>query len=205
MEQTLKRFPEVANVVTNLGRPQEATETMALNQADVYVTFRPKSEWKTSSMDALIPRMDSALAEIPGLDYDFSAPMAMRLDEVVSGVKTELGIKLYGDSLPLLQEKAEEIKGVVERVRGAEDVFVGASAGAMQLELDIDRPAIARYGLTVSATCGMPSRRESAGGSRPKSSTVVAAFPSWCGSRRRIARRRRRWRRRSSGRRAEGR
>jgi cobalt-zinc-cadmium resistance protein CzcA len=150
VEQTLERFPEVANVVTNLGRPQEATETMALNQGDVYVTFKPKSEWKTSSMDALIPRMDSALSEIPGLDFDFSAPMRMRLDEVVSGVKTELGIKLYGDSLQLLQAKADEIKAVVEGVRGAEDVFVGASAGAMQLELDIDRPALARYGLRVS-------------------------------------------------------
>ena len=76
------RFPEVARVVTNLGRPQEATETMALNQADVYVTFKPSGEWRDASLDALIARMDSALAEIPGLDYEFSAPMRMRLDEV---------------------------------------------------------------------------------------------------------------------------
>jgi cobalt-zinc-cadmium resistance protein CzcA len=94
--------------------------------------------------------MDSALSQIPGLDFDFSAPMRMRLDEVVSGVKTELGIKIYGDSLPLLQEKAEAIKEVVQKIRGAEDVFVGASAGAMQLEVDLDRPAIARYGLNVA-------------------------------------------------------
>ena len=150
IERTLKRFPEVANVVTNLGRPHEATETMALNQGDVYVTFTPRSAWKTASMDALIPRLDSALSDIPGLEFDFSAPMRMRLDEVVSGVKTELGIKLYGDSLPLLQSVAAQIKELVEKVRGAQDVFVGASAGAMQLELDIDRPALARYGLTVS-------------------------------------------------------
>ena len=150
VERTLKKFPEVATVVTNLGRPQEATETMALNQADVYVTFRPKSEWHAKSLDALIPRMDSALAEIPGLDYNFSAPMAMRLDEVISGVKTELGIKIYGDSLPLMQEKAEAIRGIVASVKGAEDVSVGVSAGAMQLELDLDRAAIARYGLNVA-------------------------------------------------------
>src|SRR4029079_14931868 len=86
VERTLRRFPEVQSVVTNLGRPQEATETMALNQGDVYVTFKPKSEWRAKSLDDLIPRFDSALAEIPGLDYEFSAPMAMRLDEVVSGV-----------------------------------------------------------------------------------------------------------------------
>jgi heavy metal efflux system protein len=150
VERTLKRFPEVQSVVTNLGRPQEATETMALNQADVYVTFKPKSDWHARSLDELIPRMDSALADIPGLDYDFSAPMAMRLDEVVSGVKTQLGIKIYGDSLPLLQEKANEILRVVESVKGAEDASVGVSAGAMQLEVDVDRAAIARYGLNVA-------------------------------------------------------
>lgn len=150
VERTLKRFPEVNSVVTNLGRPQEATETMALNQADVYVTFNPKSQWKAKSLDELIPRMDSALAEIPGFDYDFSAPMAMRLDEVASGVKTDLGIKIFGDSLPLLHDRAEAIRSVVAGVKGAEDVSVGVSAGAMQLEIDIDRGAIARYGLNVA-------------------------------------------------------
>jgi heavy metal efflux system protein len=150
VERTLKRFPEVANVVTNLGRPHEATETMALNQADVYVMFTPKSQWRERSMDDLIPKMDSALAEIPGLTYEFSAPMRMRLDEVVSGVKTELGIKIYGDSLPLMQEKAEAIRAVVAGTQGAEDVSVGVSAGAMQLELVLDKAAMARYGLTVA-------------------------------------------------------
>ena len=150
VERTLRSFPEVASVVTNLGRPHEATETMALNQADVYVTFKPKSEWRARSLDELIPRMDSALADIPGLSYEFSAPMRMRLDEVISGVKTELGIKIYGDSLPLLQAKADQIQRVVSRVRGAENASVGVSAGAMQLELDLDRPAIARYGLSIA-------------------------------------------------------
>jgi len=150
VERTLGRFPEVASVVTNLGRPHEATETMALNQADVYVTFTPKSQWRARSLDELITRMDSALAEIPGHTYEFSAPMRMRLDEVVSGVKTELGIKVYGDSLPLLQQKAEAIRAVVAGIKGAEDVSVGVSAGAMQLELALDKAAMARYGLTVA-------------------------------------------------------
>jgi heavy metal efflux system protein len=150
VERTLRRFPEVASVVTNLGRPQEATETMALNQADVYVMFKPKREWRARSLDELIPQMDSALEQIPGLEYEFSAPMRMRLDEVISGVKTDLGIKVFGDSLPLLQQKAEEIERVVHTVRGAEDVSVGVSAGAMQLRVELDRPAIARYGLNVA-------------------------------------------------------
>ena len=150
VERTLRKFPEVNHIVTNLGRPQEATEAMSLNQADVYVTFKPKREWRARSLEQLIPRMDSALAEIPGLDYDFSAPMRMRLDEVVSGVRTDLGVKIFGDSLPLLQGKAEEIKRIVEGVRGAEDVFIGTSSGAMQLELALDRTAIARYGLNIA-------------------------------------------------------
>jgi cobalt-zinc-cadmium resistance protein CzcA len=150
VERTLGSFPEVARVVTNLGRPHEATETMALNQADVYVMFKPKREWRARSLDVLIERMDSALAEVPGLDYEFSAPMRMRLDEVISGVRTDLGIKIYGDSLPLLQEKAAEIERMIRGVRGAEDVSVGTSAGAMQLEVDLDRQAIARYGLNVA-------------------------------------------------------
>jgi heavy metal efflux system protein len=150
VERTLLKFPEVKSIVTNLGRPHEATETMALNQGDVYVMFNPKRQWKARSLDELIPRMDSALSEIPGLDFDFSAPMRMRLDEVVSGVKTELGIKIFGDSLPILQGKAEAIERVVRSVRGAEDVFIGTSAGAMQLEVELDRAAIARYGLNVA-------------------------------------------------------
>ena len=150
VERTLLGFPEVAGVVTNLGRPQEATEAMSLNQADVYVVFKPKDEWEAESLDELIEQMDSALADIPGLDYDFSAPMRMRLAEIVSGVKSDLGIKLYGDSLPLLQEYAEEIERVVRSIEGAEDVFVGASAGAMQLQIQLDRAAIARYGLNVA-------------------------------------------------------
>jgi cobalt-zinc-cadmium resistance protein CzcA len=150
VERTLLGFPEVASVVTNLGRPHQATEVMALNQADVYVNFKPRSEWHNKSVDALIQRMDSALSEIPGLDYDFSAPMRMRLDEVISGVKTDLGIKVYGDSLPLLQEKAEQIKNLVDKVSGAKDVSVGVSAGALQLEIDLDRETIARYGLNIA-------------------------------------------------------
>ena len=150
VERTLRRFPEIASVVTNLGRPQEATETMALNQADVYVLFTPRSQWRERSLDALIPKMDSALAEIPGLAYEFSAPMRMRLDEVISGVRTDLGIKVFGDSLPLLQEKADAIARIVNRIPGAEDASVGVSAGAMQLQVMLDRPAIARYGLNVA-------------------------------------------------------
>jgi len=150
VERTLRKFPEVSSVVTNLGRPHAPTETMALYQGDVYIGLKPRREWEADSIDELIEKMDEALGQIPGLGYEFSAPMRMRLDEVVSGVKTDLGIKIFGDSLPILQEKADEIERVVGQVQGAEDVSIGISAGAMQLELALDRPAIARYGLNVN-------------------------------------------------------
>ena len=150
VEKVLRTFPEVSGVVTNLGRPHEPTETMALYQGDAYVLLAPREKWRVGTVDEVIELMDSALTEIPGLNFEFSAPMRMRLDEVVSGVKTDLGVKIYGDSLELLQQKAEEIQRVVERVPGAEGATVGVSDGALQLEIDLDRPAIARYGLNVA-------------------------------------------------------
>ena len=150
VERTLMKFPEVKSIVTKMGRPELATETMGLYAGDVYVMFAARDRWTARSVDELTVRMDSALKEIPGIDYNFTAPMAMRLDEAISGVRTELGIKVFGDSLAILQQKAEEIRQVVETVPGAADVSVDVSAGAMQLELDLDRPALARYGLNVA-------------------------------------------------------
>jgi len=116
----------------------------------VFVNFRPGQRPKADSIDAFIERMDGALKDIPGVVYTFSAPMAMRLEETVSGVRTELGVKLFGDSLPVLEQKAAEIAGVIATVRGAADVAAGVSAGAMQVEVVMDRPSLARYGLNVA-------------------------------------------------------
>src|SRR5215213_1845409 len=150
VEKTLLRFPEVRSIVTKMGRPELATETMGLYAGDVYVLLKPRGEWEAKSNEALIEKMDTAMSQIPGIDYNFTAPMAMRLDEAISGVRTELGIKVFGDSLRLLEQKAAEVRAIVEKVRGAADVSVDVSAGAMQVELDLDRPALARYGLNVS-------------------------------------------------------
>ncbi|MFL5583067.1 MAG: efflux RND transporter permease subunit [Gemmatimonadaceae bacterium] len=150
VERTLLRFPEVQSIVTKMGRPELATETMGLYAGDVYVIFKPRDQWKARSVDALIVQMDSALQQVPGLDYNFTAPMAMRLDEAISGVRTQLGVKIFGDSLPILQAKAAEVVSVIEGVPGASDVSADVSAGAMQVELALDRGALARYGLNVS-------------------------------------------------------
>ena len=150
VERTLLQFPEVKSIVTKMGRPELATETMGLYAGDVYVIFQPRRQWKAPSVEALTVQMDSALRQIPGIDYNFTAPMAMRLDEAISGVRTELGVKVFGDSLPILERKAAEIRDVIASIPGAADVSVDVSAGAMQVELDIDRTALARYGLNLS-------------------------------------------------------
>jgi cobalt-zinc-cadmium resistance protein CzcA len=150
VERTLMQFPEVQSIVTKLGRPEVATEAMGLYAGDVYVNFKPRDAWRQQSPEDLIVKMDAALKQIPGIDYNFTAPMAMRLDEAISGVRTELGVKVFGDSLPLLQQKATEIRDVIARVPGAADVSVDVSAGAMQVELDLHRGALARYALSVA-------------------------------------------------------
>jgi heavy metal efflux system protein len=150
VEKTLMQFPEVKSIVTKMGRPELATETMGLYAGDVYVLLNQRSKWKAKDNDALIAKMDAALKDIPGIDYNFTAPMAMRLDEAISGVRTELGVKVFGDELAVLERKAREIRDVIAKVRGAVDVSVDVSAGAMQVELDLDRTALARYGLNIA-------------------------------------------------------
>ena len=150
VETTLMQFPEVKSIVTKMGRPELATETMGLYAGDVYVLLNPKSKWKAKSQEELIAKMDRALSQIPGIDYNFTAPMAMRLDEAISGVRTELGVKVFGDDLSILERKAREVRDVIEKVPGAADVSVDVSAGAMQVQIDLDRGALARYGLNVA-------------------------------------------------------
>ncbi len=150
VEQALMPFPEVTGVVTKMGRPELATETMGLYAGDVYVNLRPRETWNAHSPEELVTRMDAALREIPGIDYNFTAPMAMRLDEAISGVRTELGVKVFGDNLSILQQKAAEIREAIAATRGAADVSVDVSAGAQQIELELDRGALARYGLNVA-------------------------------------------------------
>ena len=103
VEKTLRAFPEIEDVTTKIGRPDFATEAMGMNEGDVYVSLAPTQKWKRfHSKDELINAMDKALAQIPGISYDFTQPMAMRLDETVSGVKADLAVKIFGDDFQQL-------------------------------------------------------------------------------------------------------
>jgi cobalt-zinc-cadmium resistance protein CzcA len=152
VEQIVKTFPEVSQVVTKLGRPELATEAMGIYQGDVYVNLHPESEWTSGRNKAtLIDALSVALADMPGVAVNFTQPMAMRLDEVVSGVKADIAVKIFGEDSATLERLAGEVEAVLAKVRGVADLQVEIFSGASQLEMTIDRQAIARYGLDVAA------------------------------------------------------
>jgi cobalt-zinc-cadmium resistance protein CzcA len=151
VEKILTRYPEVESVVTKLGRPDLATEAMGIYQGDVYVMLRPREEWPQSkSKEQLIEQMSVELEKFPGVTYNFTQPMAMRLDEVVSGVKADLAVKIFGDDERILDQKADEVLRVLSGVRGAADVQKEVFAGAAEWQIALRRNDLARYGLNVS-------------------------------------------------------
>jgi len=150
VEKTLRAFPEIEDVTTKIGRPDFATEAMGINEGDVYVALAPTHEWKRfHSKEELIDAMDKALAQIPGISYDFTQPMAMRLDETVSGVKADLAVKVFGDDFQQLDSLAQQVLRQVNAVRGAADAQMEINSGVAELTVKIRRDALARYGLNV--------------------------------------------------------
>ena len=151
IEQVLRGFPEIQDVVVKIGRPDFATEAMGINEGDTYVILRPLKEWRRfHSKEGLIEAMDKELAKIPGITYDFTQPMEMRLDETVSGVKADLAVKIFGDDYRELNSLARQVLRNVSQVRGAADAQMEINSGVAQLSVTIDREALARYGLNVT-------------------------------------------------------
>jgi heavy metal efflux system protein len=149
-ERIVKRFPEVRTVVTKEGRPDLATEAMGLYEGDLYVILKERSEWTTAdSPEGLIAAFDSALAVVPGLWVSFTQPIAMRLDEAESGIRTDLGIKVVGPDLAVNDAIANRLLRVVQSTRGSADAAVEISEGTGQLRMSIDRSALAQVGLSV--------------------------------------------------------
>ena len=150
-ERIVRRFPEVTTVVTKEGRPDLATEAMGLFEGDMYVILKPSAEWTTArDRDGLIAAFDSALAVVPGLWVSFTQPLAMRLDEAESGIRTDLGIKVVGPDIAQNQAAAERLRRLVAGVTGAADVAVEVSEGSGQIRMDVRRDALARHGVSVA-------------------------------------------------------
>lgn len=150
LETALIGLPEVEVAVSKLGRPDLATEAMGTYESDTYVMLTDRSEWRPGGKDALLASMDSALSEIPGLDYAFTQPIQMRLDEAETGITTDVGVKLFGEDPATLAALAERVAAEVSAVPGAADVKVTAAAVSKELRVEVDRPAMARYGLSAA-------------------------------------------------------
>ncbi len=151
VERVLKRFPEVTKIVSKTGRAEVATDPMSIDLSDLYVELKPPSEWTTArSRVELVEKMSKALEDgVPNASFSFSQPIELRVSELISGVRSDIAIKLFGDDLETLKKSADQIAQTVMQLRGAEDVKVEATMGLPQLQIKPDRAAIARYGINV--------------------------------------------------------
>jgi heavy metal efflux system protein len=149
VERALARFPEVERVVSRIGSPDVATDVMGPEQADVIVILKPRKQWTTASDAAGFARaMEPALrAALPGSAFGFTQPIEMRVDELIGGVKADVGIKLFGDDLALLRRTAETLSRVVSDTPGAADVRIEPMSGLSMLTLEPDTLALARLGV----------------------------------------------------------
>ena len=149
----LASFPEVKQVVSQVGRPDDGTDTAGFFNTEYFVDLKPKSEWRRvfqENKDDLIGAMDTQLSQIPGVLWNFSQPISDNMEEAVSGVKGELAVKMYGDDLKLLEAKGDEVVSVMRTVAGIQDLGLFRVLGQPNLDLSVDREKAARYGLNVS-------------------------------------------------------
>lgn len=156
VERRLMSIPEVREVVTRIGRGEVGAHTDPINSAEMYVILRPESEWRVAGgQEAIEDVIRDEVGNVPGVLVNLTQPIEMTVDELLEGVRAELAVKIFGDDLDVLKERASEIAAVVGSVPGAADVQVDQVSGAPQLLLRIDRKAIARYGINVDEVQGV--------------------------------------------------
>ena len=146
-------FPEVTNVVSQVGRPDDGTDTTGFFNTEYFVDLKPKDKWRPvfhEDKDELIAAMDRELDKIPGVLWNFSQPIADNMEEAVSGVKGELAVKIYGDDLKLLEARADQIVGIMRNIPGIEDLGVFRVIGQPNLNFIVDRKQAARYQINVA-------------------------------------------------------
>ena len=151
LEQRIKAFPEVEKVFARIGTAEVATDPMPPNVADNFVILKPRSEWPNPEKTKveLVAEMEASLEELPGNNYEFTQPIQMRFNELISGVRADVGIKVFGDDLDQLVLTANDILKAVNTVPGAADARVEQVTGLPTLSVIPDRTALGRYGLNV--------------------------------------------------------
>jgi cobalt-zinc-cadmium resistance protein CzcA len=146
-------FPEVTNVVSQAGAPDDGTDTGGFGNTEYFVDLKPKDQWRPvfhRSKDALIAAMNREVAKYPGAFWNFSQPIEDNVDETLTGTKGGLAAKLYGPDLDVLEEKGEQIKNVMAPIRGIKDLGLQRDTGQPNLDLTVDRDAAARFGINVA-------------------------------------------------------
>jgi cobalt-zinc-cadmium resistance protein CzcA len=147
----LASFPECENVLSQLGRPDDGTDINGFDVCEFNVNLKPRAEWKTApNREGLVDAMAKSLAEVPGIESQFSQYIEDNVNEAVSGIKSELAIKLFGEDPEKLQEYADKIAAAISTVPGARDVGTDRFTGQPQIQITVDRTAIARFGVSVS-------------------------------------------------------
>lgn len=150
VERVLLEIPDVRSVVSRTGANELGTDPMGMELSDMYVLLKPDSEWQAQSKAEIEEQIRRRLEQVPGIAFGLSQPIAMRVDELVSGVRSQVAVKLFGDDLETLRVKADEIARVLRQVRGMADLRVEQVSGLYYLKIDIDRTKIARHGINVA-------------------------------------------------------
>ncbi len=147
----LDNFPEVKQVVTRIGAAEVPTDPMSMEESDVIITLKNKKEWvSAASKDELADKFKEALSVIPGMELEFTQPIEMRFNELITGVRADIAIKIFGEDLSVLQNKGNEISNLIKDVEGAADIIVEKVEGLPQMNVKFDRSKIARYGLNIA-------------------------------------------------------
>ncbi|HPN20443.1 MAG TPA: CusA/CzcA family heavy metal efflux RND transporter [Tenuifilaceae bacterium] len=151
MEQILiKNFPEVDKIVSRIGAAEVPTDPMSMEEIDMIIKLKPRKTWTSAkTKEELADKFKEALSAIPGIEYEFTQPIEMRFNELITGVRSDIAIKIFGDDLEYIDKKAIEIKELIEGIPGASDVILEKTAGLPQIKIDYNRAKIAHYGVDI--------------------------------------------------------
>lgn len=152
VEKKLKEFPEVQETFSKIGTAEIANDPMPPSVTDGFAILKPRSEWPDPYLPRmeLVNRIEKALKELPGNNYEFTQPIQMRFNELISGVRSDVAVKIFGDDMQVLLESGNEIEKVLKEIPGASDVKIEQSTGLAVLTIDLNRSLLARYGLNVA-------------------------------------------------------
>lgn len=152
LEKALREIPEVKEVFSKVGTPEIATDAMPPNVADTFVMLKPRAEWPDPSRSKadLAAAIEKRVTDVPGNNYEFTQPIQMRFNELISGVRSDLGVKIFGDDLDTLLRIAGQVQAVVQTIPGAADVKTEQVSGLPVMTVNLNRAALSRYGVSVA-------------------------------------------------------